>query len=69
MGEKVLILLRLPTGEKIASESRVKWVRPVNATSNEIGVEISAISMEEQNRYLLFVCDLRYDRLQSLRLL
>ena len=69
VAEKVLILLRLPTGETITSESRVKWVRSVNATSHEVGVEISTISMEEQNRYLLFVCDLMYDRLQSLRLL
>ena len=68
VGEKLSVLLNLPTGEPIPLESRVKWVRSVNSASHDIGVEISEITMEEQNRYLLFVCDLMYDRLQTLQL-
>ena len=68
VGEKLSILLRLPTGEMITLESRVKWSHSINTTSNDIGVEISEVSTEEQNRYLLFICDLMYDRLRSLQL-
>ena len=69
VGEKLSVQLHLPTGETLVLEGRIKWSRSVSATSNEIGVEIAAVSIEEQNRYLLFVCDLMYDRLRSLQLL
>ena len=68
VGEKVSMLLSLPTGETISLESRVKWVHAVHTTSCEIGAEISDITVEDQNRYLLFVCDLMYDRLRTLQL-
>ena len=68
VGEKIKINLLLPEGREISFYSRVKWVEAVNATVHDIGVEISEISLEDQNRYLLFVCDLMYDRLKSLQL-
>ena len=68
VGERVKVNLLLPEGREISFDSRVKWVKAVNSTVHEIGVEISEISLEDQNRYLLFICDLMYDRLKSLRL-
>jgi len=69
VGEKISGHLRLPSGEPIVFEGRIKWIQSVNATLQDIGVEITTISLEDQNRYLLFVCGLMYDRLQNLQLI
>ena len=68
VGERVKISVLLPEGRRVSFDSRIKWVKGVNSTVYDIGVEISEISLEDQNRYLLFVCDLMYDRLKSLQL-
>ena len=65
VGEKIKVNLLLPEGKDISFYSRVKWVKGMNST-HDIGIEVSEISLEDQNQYLLFVCDLMCDRLKSL---
>jgi len=68
VGEKVSVTLHLPKKGDITFESRVKWVKTLNPTSHEVGMEISDITVEDQNHYLLFVCNLMYDSLKDLQM-
>ena len=68
VGEKIKIELLLPEGRAVSFQSRVKWVKTLNSKCDDVGIEISEISLEDQNRYLLFVCDVLYNRLKSLQL-
>ena len=62
VGEKIAIALALPeTAHPLSFEGRIKWVHPLTAGSRpsyEVGVELSLLLGNDQNRYLLFICDL-----------
>ena len=62
VGEKIVIALTLPeTTHPLSFEGRIKWVYPLTAGSRlsyEVGVELSPLSGNDQNQYLLLICDL-----------
>lgn len=67
VGEKIAIALTLPhISRPLSFEGRVTWIRPFGTTSaatHEMGVALSPAVDNDQNRYLLFICDLLCDQL------
>ena len=73
IGEKIALTLSIPeVSEPVSLEARVVWARPFSEKSiplYEVGAEISPHLAPDQNRYLLFICDLMCERLERLKLL
>lgn len=65
VGEKMAGALFLPS-RSLSFEARVKWTHPLPkaATSFETGIEFSSMAMTDQNKYLLFICDLMCEQLK-----
>ena len=72
VGEKIAIALTLPhIPHPLSFEGRIKWTRPLRAKSfsfHEVGVELTHRVESDQNRYLLFICDLLCERLVKQKL-